>query len=313
MYNDPQFLSTNMKKFISIILFVVFFLFNVNGLDKDIEAFKNYLSNEYVLYPELVERGFDISKLDNMEVGEELFEYVEYFFRPNDEKGWLPLDNHHEFTVKYRNAASRDTASRSTTYKKSVKFSNKFGTKEELLNEGYIENETMFYYPSNGEKDWRVGEWRWTTATKAQYDKGTNFDINFSGEKTIGEKKNNGIWCDTFESEKSFVISLSKIRKNILDIELPKKENIIIDMTHSYGGTISIGEEFVSKVLNINYKRIIVLINDADSASERIIYNLSKDKEKRKGVKCFECDGYGHIQSECANTLKKKVRQWLPP
>ena len=27
---------------------------------------------------------------------------------------------------------------------------------------------------------------------------------------------------------------------------------------------------------------------------------------KNKGVQCRECDGSGHIQSKCANTLKKK-------
>ena len=27
---------------------------------------------------------------------------------------------------------------------------------------------------------------------------------------------------------------------------------------------------------------------------------------KNKGVQCRECDGFGHIQSKCANTLKKK-------
>ncbi|XP_060962238.1 uncharacterized protein LOC115703916 [Cannabis sativa] len=28
--------------------------------------------------------------------------------------------------------------------------------------------------------------------------------------------------------------------------------------------------------------------------------------QKGRGIKCRECDGYGHIQAECANTLKKK-------
>ena len=28
---------------------------------------------------------------------------------------------------------------------------------------------------------------------------------------------------------------------------------------------------------------------------------------KNKGVQCRDCDGFGHIQSECANTLKKKA------
>ena len=28
--------------------------------------------------------------------------------------------------------------------------------------------------------------------------------------------------------------------------------------------------------------------------------------KKGRGIQCRECDGYGHIQAECANTLKKK-------
>ncbi|KAG8485926.1 hypothetical protein CXB51_020222 [Gossypium anomalum] len=30
------------------------------------------------------------------------------------------------------------------------------------------------------------------------------------------------------------------------------------------------------------------------------------EKDKKKGIQCYECLGYGHIQAECANTLKKK-------
>ena len=31
----------------------------------------------------------------------------------------------------------------------------------------------------------------------------------------------------------------------------------------------------------------------------------TKSKNKRKGIQCKECEGYGHIQVECANTRKK--------
>ena len=34
-------------------------------------------------------------------------------------------------------------------------------------------------------------------------------------------------------------------------------------------------------------------------------FNLA---DKRKGIQCRECEGFGHIQSECANTLKKKSK-----
>ena len=28
----------------------------------------------------------------------------------------------------------------------------------------------------------------------------------------------------------------------------------------------------------------------------------------KKGIQCRECEGFGHIQSECANTLKKNKK-----
>ena len=34
----------------------------------------------------------------------------------------------------------------------------------------------------------------------------------------------------------------------------------------------------------------------------------SVDSSNKKGIQCRECEGYGHIQSECANTLKKKSK-----
>ncbi|XP_024023122.1 uncharacterized protein LOC112092104 [Morus notabilis] len=36
--------------------------------------------------------------------------------------------------------------------------------------------------------------------------------------------------------------------------------------------------------------------------------NSSNDKKKNREIQCRECDGYGHIQSECANTLKKRKK-----
>ena len=33
-------------------------------------------------------------------------------------------------------------------------------------------------------------------------------------------------------------------------------------------------------------------------------------RNKRYGIQCHECDGFGHIQSECANTLKKNTKSF---
>ena len=179
-----------MKKFILSLFFVIFALFNVCGedllhpvirddIDEDVKKIELALV-DYVLYPELVERGFDVHQLDNMKIDGELWEYVESFFRPNIEKGWLPLDNHHMFSIKDENGWHA-----SKTYRKWVKFSNEYGTKDELLKKGYVENETMFYYPSNGEKDWRVGKWTWFNYDGSWSSSYSGTQCDFEGMKEI--------------------------------------------------------------------------------------------------------------------------------
>nr|KJB67243.1 hypothetical protein B456_010G182300 [Gossypium raimondii] len=37
-----------------------------------------------------------------------------------------------------------------------------------------------------------------------------------------------------------------------------------------------------------------------------IVIKKELEKDIKKRVKCYECQGYDYIQSECANTLKKK-------
>ena len=36
--------------------------------------------------------------------------------------------------------------------------------------------------------------------------------------------------------------------------------------------------------------------------------NTVENKNQSKWIQCRECEGFGHIQSECANTLKKKEK-----
>ena len=123
-----------MKKFILSLFFVIFALFNVCGedllhpvirddIDEDIKKIEQALV-DYVFYPELVERGFDVHQLDNMKIDGEMFEYIESFFRPNEEKGWLPLDNHHSMSIKDENGKWFSSQS----YKRRVIFTNEYGT-----------------------------------------------------------------------------------------------------------------------------------------------------------------------------------------
>ncbi|CAL2253107.1 unnamed protein product [Prunus armeniaca] len=52
----------------------------------------------------------------------------------------------------------------------------------------------------------------------------------------------------------------------------------------------------------INSKNRFVNYTDGGSKFRR----LNERKNPRENVKCFECECYGHISSECANTLKKQ-------
>ena len=270
-----------MKKFIISLFFVIFALFNVCGedllhpvirddIDEDIKKIEQALV-DYVLYPELVERGFDVHHLDNMKIDGEMFEYIESFFRPNDEKGLLPLDNHHVFRIIDDNGKWLTGSS----YHKRVLFSNEYGTKDELLEKGYVENETMFYYPSNGEKDWRVGKWSWYD-WYGDWNDNRATECNFEGMKEI---KADHLYV--LETKKSYVIRYDAgvdkyINENITSI--PKKDYLIIDLLDGEGGPVNEALKFVETIKKSKVKKIIVLIDSTGSASEDIAHLLKDDK-----------------------------------
>lgn len=277
-----------MKKFILSLFFVIFALFNVCGedllhpvirddIDEDIKKIEQALV-DYVLYPELVERGFDLHQLDNMKIDGEMFEYIESFFRPNDEKGWCALDNHHGLSIKDENGKWFN----SQMYHKYVKFSNEYGTKDELLKKGYVENETMFYYPSNGEKDWRVGEWTWFNwkgwTGPSSYSKTYQNKMTFAGGNYVyGDGKNN-CWFGMLETKKSVVVDFDVIDKYINEVKLPKKDYLIIDLSCGNGGNGNVARSFAEMIKKSKYKKIFVITNDTTSASEFLVQLLSDDK-----------------------------------
>lgn len=270
-----------MKKFILSLFFVIFALFNVCGedllhpvirddIDEDIKKIEQALV-DYVFYPELVERGFDIHRLDNMKIDGEMFEYIESFFRPNDEKGWCALDNHHALKIKDENGKWFT----STDYRKRVAFKNEYGTKDELLKKGCVENETMFYYPSNGEKDWRIGEWTWYNLKGTLQNVNSGAKLNFDGMKEIYKD------LYVLETKKSYVIRYDGkvdkyINENIKSI--PKKDYLIIDLLNGDGGLIQEASKFAETVKASKVKKIIVLIDNTSSAGEDIATYLKDDK-----------------------------------
>ena len=205
-----------------------------------------------------------------MKIDGEMFEYIESFFRPNIEKGWLPLDNHHVFWIIDENGKWFTGSS----YHKRVLFSNEYGTKDELLKKGYVENETMFYYPSNGEKDWRIGEWSWYDRC-GDWNETHATECNFEGMKEI--KADNTY---ILETKKSYVI---KIDGGVFDdtfenINLPKKEYLIIDALYCTGGKSNECRKLVEQIKKSKYKKIIVLTDNTSSAGERLVLLLKDDR-----------------------------------
>ena len=241
-----------------------------DDIDEDVKKIELALV-DYVLYPELVERGFDVHQLDNMKIDGEMFEYIESFFRPNDEKGWLPLDNHHSSTIRDENGKWFD----STEYRKRVAFKNEYGTKNELLKKGYVENETMFYYPSNGEKDWRVGKWTWYNWEGDKWNGGNSTTkLNFEGMKEINDI------VSTLETKKSYIIKIDNYIDNndFNNIKLPKKDNLIIDVLNCPGGKSNECRKLVEQIKKSKYKKIIVLTDNTSSAGERLVLLLKDDR-----------------------------------
>jgi len=48
--------------------------------------------------------------------------------------------------------------------------------------------------------------------------------------------------------------------------------------------------------------------NSKNKNSQKKNFNSQRfeEKKRKEGVQCRECEGFGHVQAECANTLKKK-------
>ncbi len=133
----------------------------------------------------------------------------------------------------------------------------------------------MFYYPSNGEKDWRVGKWSWF-GWRGEWNVNFVTECHFEGMKEIKAD-----YLYVLETKKSYVIRYNAgvekyINENITSI--PKKDYLIIDLLDGKGGSVNEALKFVETIKNSKVKKIIVLIDRAVSASELIVKCLKTDK-----------------------------------
>ena len=253
-----------MKNFIFVILFSIF-LFGcatTNSVESKPRIKSDNLRLEaamknYAGYDELVKRGFDIHSLDCIENQGDFYNALAPYFYGEDGS---TLDNHFGEGMFQR-----------YNY---IYFKNKFGTKEELLNEGYVENETMFYYPSNGEKDWRVG-----------YLYSRNVDYNGLEIKHDGNLSHSTYG---FSEDKDYIyIKIYKHSYNVNTYsdffsKAKNKNVIIIDLSENYGGSVKDGENFINGFSSLKDKKIYCLIGRTGSCGE---YVTSKLLEKYPNIK----------------------------
>ncbi|VFQ83035.1 unnamed protein product, partial [Cuscuta campestris] len=65
-------------------------------------------------------------------------------------------------------------------------------------------------------------------------------------------------------------------------------------------------KQWIQKKSNQRHEGTSKGLPSKDAKYREAKYTESSNYMKKKGPQCFECGGYGHIQSECANNLKKK-------
>ncbi|XP_062118771.1 uncharacterized protein LOC133832443 [Humulus lupulus] len=89
--------------------------------------------------------------------------------------------------------------------------------------------------------------------------------------------------------EKTKVLHLKLMKKDVSDDE---KDDEMALLTRNF-------QKFMKKVGN---KNNFSKAPKGNTSSKPFVSN------NKKGIQCRECDGYGHIQSKCANTLKKNKK-----
>ena len=229
------------KLFVSIVL-IFTLIFSVFGNNKAAhmelrEEFENFSQ-----LPELIERGFDLDKLDEIDNKQEMLDYLQQFFI--DENG-MPLDNHSHISFSYDKGSYKkyDVKTQSSMH---IEWSDEYGSKDELLEKGYIENENMFYYPLyNGEwheDGYRVGKKYMDGRSSSIY------SLNYS-----------------MNSEKALLIGLRNFEKNSLNIEIfreisnSKKKYLILDLSYNGGGSVANYFALVESIKKMNPKQIFII------------------------------------------------------
>ena len=240
------------KLFVSIVL-IFTLIFSVFGNNKAAhmelrEEFENFSQ-----LPELIERGFDLDKLDEIDNKQEMLDYLQQFFI--DENG-MPLDNHSHISFSYDKGSYKkyDVKTQSSMH---IEWSDEYGSKDELLEKGYIENENMFYYPLyNGE--WREDGYRVGKKYMGDIDVSHNFYKNYS-----------------VTSKNALLVGLKdfKIKNNknkntefYKEISKSKKKYLILDLSYNDGGRDISYLSLIDAINKMKPKEIFIMVGGATAS-----------------------------------------------
>ena len=228
-------------------------------------------------------RGFSLDKLDSIDDGETMIGYLESFFI--DKEGY-PIDNciysfcdiyrfyENGEHVLYANGNwARDWYALKTRSSRVIKFRDEYGTKEELLAKGYVENETMFRCPFYGR--WVVDpsdKSGYSFATGIWHDNGYRVgqcymtptldrDVTISGNYR-SEGKNYLVIGITDNTES--IYTTAKIKES-------KKDYLILDLTYSQLSIDSCVKPILEAIKEMNPKEVLILISSFTSLYSEVL------------------------------------------
>ena len=267
-----------MKKIFLYILLILSFLTKVSADNTQAHKELKLAFKYYALYPALVEKGFDLDKLDELNTPEEFINYLQPFFI--NENG-LPFDQHAFIKFTY----GSDTVIRLKTQSQLfIEFSDEYGTKNALLEKGYSEDE-IFYYPYfNGEwheDGYRIGK-KFSGTSVREYKYNKYFSVESKNALLVG--------IHNFEGHRGYNDYIRKINTS-------KKKYLILDFSNNGGGSPSYYQALVSAIYKMKPQEIFVLCDYLTfSMGEYAILHLEKDCHIKTTIigyptgGCLSCD-----------------------
>ena len=235
-----------MKKFFISFVLIISLLFNVFADNKQAHKELREVFENYSMLPDMVEKGFDLDKLDKIDDWKEMSDYLQPFFQ--DENNY-PLDNH--TNIRFVSLNKRETYStldtESTMF---IDWSDEYGSKDELLKKGYKEDE-IFYYP------YFNGEWR----------DGYRVGKKFMGNRNLYRLPNNYNSYLT-SSKEALLVGLSDFFNNqyYSEISNSKKKYLILDLSYNRGGSENYYFELVDAIKKMKPKEIFILCDSRTSS-----------------------------------------------